>query len=220
MKNIVNCAIKDLKLSFHASVIVYLILGFALFFAPNYPAYVGPFFIVVGIMLTFNMDLANRDREFCGIMPISKSDAVYGRVLAIAFLEIIEIAVCIPGAILGSKVLSSLVHVADVFIKPNLVLFSAVLLGYGFSNFLIIPAGYSKQFRVGGKTLASTLIYVLIIGVTECVSKKEVSGFLRENSAEALMKQIPILAVSIVVYIVLTLLAAKQAAKKFEMANI
>lgn len=220
MRNVVNCAYKDLKLAFHLSIVIYMFIGVGLFFAPNYPAYIGPFFVVMGIMTSFNMDLANHDREFCCIMPISKADAVRGRVLAVALLEIFTILACIPSAFLGSRFIDSLEGVTEVFIKPNCTLFAVVLLGYAIANMIIILAGYSKQFKVGIRGLICFLLYVLLIGAAEGISRIPHLDFLRDNSADALMKQLPVLIGSIVIYVGFMLLTTKLAIKRFERTNI
>lgn len=220
MKNILKLVYKDFKIAVHPTAIVYFVLAGAMFFIPNYPRYIGPLYMIIAVFIMFNADLQYKDREFCGILPVSKADCVKARMITVTILEIGIILVSAVCAYFGNIMFDSTPELSENLagMESNLTIFAAVLVGYAFSNLIIVTAGYKKRFQVRAKYLFAILAYMAVCGIAEGLAS--VIEFLGQDTMEAIIKQIPILIAAIGFYVVLNMITCKIAIKDFMKAEI
>lgn len=219
MKNILKLVYKDFKIAVHPTAIVYFVLAGAMFFIPNYPRYIGPLYMFIAVFIMFSADLQYKDREFCGILPVSKADCVKARMITVTILEIGVILVSAVCAYFGNMVFDSTPELSENLagMESNLTIFAAVLVGYAFSNLIIVTAGYKKS-QVRAKDLFAILAYMAVCGIAEGLAS--VIEFLGQDTMEAIIKQIPILIAAIGFYVVLNMITCKIAIKDFMKAEI
>ena len=218
--NIMNLVRKDLKLSLHPATIIYFALASMMLFIPNYPRPIGFLYIIIAFMMMFSTDLQNKDREFTSLLPVSKSDCVKARVITICSVEIAMLIVSIPFAFLAHRVLAGMENVGGMNI--NVTLYAIVLLGYAIANWIIIPGGYRKNFKVNLRCIIALIVFMLVTVSLENLVCRPMEGklFLNGTSAADIVRQLPVLAGAIVVYVLINLLICVISMRSYEKAEI
>lgn len=96
---------KELKLVLHPTNILFIPLAFMLFI-PNYPYLVIMFYTCLGIFFMCQFGRENNDVFFTMMLPVEKRKTVLARIIFASLLELLEIAVCVPTAILRAKIMT------------------------------------------------------------------------------------------------------------------
>lgn len=213
---------KDLRLSVHPSTIIYFIVSALMLFIPDYPRWVGFLYLLIGINVMFQTDLQYKDREFCSILPVTKADCVKARVLSVMILQLGLFVFTVPFAIISSNIMinNGMHNLAGM--DTNLTMYASVLISYGVTNMILIPAGFRKRFQVRVQFIVGMLVYAAINGAAEILVSGSIEqlAFLRGNSAEELKMQIPVLAVAFVLYIGMCWIAGRSGIAAYKNADI
>ena len=153
---------KDFRISLHPSVFMFFVLAPAMLFIPDYPRPVGFFYLLIGIMNMFALDLQYKDREFCALLPARKRDCVKARVLSISIIELGAILITIPFVFIASRVVNEAASGGNAGMRLNATLYAIVLIGYGIYNLILIPGGYRKHFRVMARGFIGMAVFMLL----------------------------------------------------------
>lgn len=102
MKELLN---KELKLVLHPTNILFIPLAFMLFI-PNYPYLVIMFYTCLGVFFMCQFGRENNDVFFTMMLPVEKHKTVLARIISVSLLELLEIAVCVPIALLRAKIMT------------------------------------------------------------------------------------------------------------------
>lgn len=216
MKNTLKLIYKDIKILLHPSLILYLILSPVMAFIPNYPVFVGPFYILIGIMVTFSHEAENRDKEFTAILPVSKSDCVKAKVMIVFLVELITLMLTVPCQILSAK----LIDMQISGMECSLTSFAGIFVGYSASNALMLSANFKKNFKVIGSSITGFLLYFAICIAFSFIGSIPGLELLKGNDARCILAQLPILAISILIYAATLILTYKHCRKCYEKAEI
>ncbi|GEM_PF-311864 len=213
---------KDFRISLHPSVFMFFVLAPAMLFIPDYPRPVGFFYLLIGIMNMFALDLQYKDREFCALLPARKRDCVKARVLSISIIELGAILITIPFVFIASRVVNEAASGGNAGMRLNATLYAIVLIGYGIYNLILIPGGYRKHFRVMARGFIGMAVFMLLtIGLENLVCR--IGGgkfFLNGTSAGEILLQLPLVAGAAVFYVVMNLIAYRISIHEFEKADI
>ena len=87
----VNLLKKEIILGNSLQTVCWLVCCFGMFFIPSYPAYIGPFYITLSIMMTFALNQASHDILYTVLLPVRKIDTVKARFLYCGLLEVVSI---------------------------------------------------------------------------------------------------------------------------------
>ena len=142
-----NLLYKEFRLAIHPSVYVFFLLS-ALLLVPSYPYYVSFFYLTLGLFLTFKTNRAENDIFYSALLPVRKGDVVRARVLAAALLELANILIAVPFAVLSVRI--NPVGGNNAGIEPNVAFFGLSMLMYGGFNLIFFPVFY-KTGRSEGK---------------------------------------------------------------------
>lgn len=129
MKELLN---KELKLVLHPTNILFIPLAFMLFI-PNYPYLVIMFYTCLGVFFMCQFGRENNDVFFTMMLPVEKHKTVLARIISVSLLELLEIAVCVPIALLRAKIMTP-VNAADLDV--NITLFAFLYSACSISSFL------------------------------------------------------------------------------------
>ena len=89
-----NLLMKEFKLA--TPVLTYLFIGFALMtFIPGYPILCGAFFVCMGIFQSYQINRESNDILYSVLLPVSKSDVVKGKYLAVVILQMMAFILCV-----------------------------------------------------------------------------------------------------------------------------
>lgn len=218
-----NLIFKDFRISLHPSVYVFFLLAPAMLFIPNYLRAIGFFYILIGLMNMFTLDLQYKDKEFCGLLPVKKNECVKARVFSVCILEIGLMLLSVPFAFLAQKYVHSVSNVPNnAGMNINVCMYAIMLLGYAVTNVILIPAGYRKHFRAFLRGFISMFAFMLVAGSLEQVVCRIQDGkfFLNGVSFGENLRQLPYLAGAIVIYALVNLYTYYVSAKSFEKADI
>lgn len=94
-----NLIYKEFKFAMHPTCYLFLLMAFMLLI-PNYPYYVAFFYQTLGIFFIFIGGQVNNEMIFTTLLPIPKRDAVKARFGVIVIMELAQIVIAIPLAIL------------------------------------------------------------------------------------------------------------------------
>lgn len=215
-----NLLYKEFRLAIHPSVYLFFLLS-ALLLVPSYPYYVSFFYLMLGVFLTFKTNRAENDIFYSALLPVRKGDVVRARILAVAILELVNLLIAVPFAILSVKINPAGGNNAGI--EPNVAFFGLSFLMYGGFNFIFFPIFYKTGRSEGKAFLWSGVFTLLYIAVAESLAQyipSPVSAYLDTAEKAAQLRQLPVLLGGIVLWAVLTLLSAKHSAERFEKVDL
>ena len=210
---------KELKLGIHP--VVYMFILFAsMLLIPNYPYYVAFFYVCLGIFFIFNIGRENQDVYYTALLPVPKRDVVKARVLAIAGLELAQLVLAVPVAILSVRL-----HPAgnQAGIDCNPALFGLAFGMFGGFNLLFIPGFYRTAHKLLRPMLsgcAFILIYMLAAEALAQYIPGPVSDYLDATDPAGMLRQLPVLICGLVFWLGANVLAYRLAAKRFAQVDL
>lgn len=210
-----NLLYKEFRLAIHPSVYIFFALA-ALLLVPSYPYYVSFFYLTLGIFLTFKTNRAENDIFYSALLPVRKGDVVRARVLTVAILELSNILIAIPFAVISAKINPAGGNNAGI--EPNVAFFGLSLLMYGGFNLIFFPVFYKtgrsegKAFLWGG---VFTFLYIIAAESLAQYIPSPVSAYLDTLEKSAQLRQLPVLFAGIAL-----LLSAKISAERFEKVDL
>ncbi|MCQ2582809.1 MAG: ABC-2 transporter permease [Treponema sp.] len=215
-----NYLYKEFVLSFNVLNWLFLIFP-GMLLVPAYPGYVGFFYICLSVMFIFNNCEINKDMQYSMILPISKSEIVKSRCIVVAVYELIAIVLGV-----GFAVLNKIIDVDpanEAGIASNVAFFGYLFIILAVFNFVYFVSFYKKGEKPGKPFFFACIAFWLVYFLLELTVWAEIPGvseMLDGIDPASLVKQIPILAVGIVVFIAGWILTYKISAKRFEKVNL
>ena len=105
-------------------------------------------------------------------------------------------------------------------LDPNLALLAAGFLIYTLFNIVFLPSFYKNGYKVGVAYIKATISMALLMLVLEALPHIPALSWLDDMDAATQLRLIPMLAVSIVVYIVGMLLTFRMSAAAYEKVDM
>ena len=154
---------KEFALFAHPTSWMFLAFG-AMMLIPGYPMYLPVFFATLGLFYACLSARENNDLYYTLLLPVRKRDAVRARALYFVIMELMQLALCVPFAILrGALKLGPNPAGMDV----NVALFGLALVVAGVFNALFLPRLYKNPAAVGKPFLVVSLWVILLIFALE-----------------------------------------------------
>lgn len=213
-----NLLYKELRLAIHPTMCIFLAMPL-LMLAPNYPYYVVFMYTCLAIYFTFLIGREQNDIFYTATLPIKKTDVVKGRFATVILFELLSVLISVPFAVISAKVNPNGGNAAGI--EPNLAFYGLALIMLGGFNIIFIPEFYSTARKLFRPTLFSAIFIFAYIAAAETAAQyypSPVSEFL--DRAGIFPEHLPILAAGIIIYAVLTFLAYKISAKRFERVDL
>ena len=215
-----NLLYKEFRLAIHPSVYVFFLLS-ALLLVPSYPYYVSFFYLTLGLFLTFKTNRAENDIFYSALLPVRKGDVVRARVLAAALLELANILIAVPFAVLSVRI--NPVGGNNAGIEPNVAFFGLSMLMYGGFNLIFFPVFYKTGRSEGKAFLWGGVFMFLYIIAAEAFAQyipSPVSAYLDALGKSEQLRQLPVLFAGVILWAALTLLSAKISAGRIEKVDL
>lgn len=213
-----NLLIKELKLSMHPTAPMFLLLS-SMLLIPNYPYYVIFFYTGLAVFFTCLNGRENKDVPYTMLLPVKKTDIVKARYLYVISLELLQILLAIPFAVIRQKFP---VPQNQVGMEANIALFGLSLIMLGLFNVVFFKIYYKDVNKVGKAfVLSSTAVFGFML-VAELLT--HIVPFFK-NVLDTLddvyvLPKLIVLAVGIAVYVVLTLISYNTSKKSFEVYDL
>lgn len=213
-----NLLYKELRLAIHPTMCIFLAMPL-LMLAPNYPYYVVFMYTCLAIYFTFLIGREQNDIFYTAALPIKKTDVVKGRFATVILFELASVLISVPFAVISAKVNPNGGNAAGI--EPNLAFYGLALIMLGGFNIIFIPEFYRTARKLFRPTLFSAIFIFAYIAAAETAAQyypSPVSEFL--DRAGIFPEHLPVLAAGIIIYAVLTFLAYKISAKRFERVDL
>lgn len=213
-----NLLYKELRLGIHPTMCIFLAMPL-LMLAPNYPYYVVFMYTCLAIYFTFLIGREQNDIFYTAALPIKKTDVVKGLFATVILFELASVLISVPFAVISAKVNPNGGNAAGI--EPNLAFYGLALIMLGGFNIIFIPEFYRTARKLFRPTLFSAIFIFAYIAAAETAAQyypSPVSEFL--DQAGIFPEHLPILAAGIIIYAVLTFLAYKISAKRFERVDL
>lgn len=210
---------KELKLVISPAAYLFPLLS-GLLLIPSYPYCVGIIYFIFGIQISFQMAYANRDIEFTSMLPLPRNMIVMSKILAVAFIESLQLLYAIPFAILTSFVINTSGNIVGM--DANLAFFGFALIEMTAFNVAFLPnffkTGYKMGFAFVYGISAMFLTIVLLEGLAGFVPAlhSALDGF----AADKLIFRIITLLVGLLIYFGGMVFSYKKSVANFNKVNL
>ena len=209
---------KEFTLSMHPTGILFLGLS-AMLLIPNYPYLVSFFYTGLAVFFICLNGRENGDIPFMMLMPIKKRDIVKARFLTVVLLQLMQIVLSVPFAVLRQKIMAE-GNAAGM--DANLTLLGYAFVLYGGFNLVFFTHYYKDVSRVGVSFLLSNIWVILWIGAAEVCTFAV--PFVRErlDTPDTVFRteKLIVLLCGALVYVLLTHIAFKRSAVLFEKQDL
>lgn len=162
MKNMLR---KELRLAIHPTNIIFLSLS-AMLIIPNYPYYITFFYTTLGIFFLCLNGRENHDIEYSLTLPVRKTEIVRARITFAALLELLQVALAVPFAVLRQSMLPA---ANEAGMDANIAFFGLSLLMLGLFNRIFFPLYYRAPAKVGKAFLWGGTAVTLYIVAAEAL---------------------------------------------------
>lgn len=210
---------KELKLSMHPTVYIFFALS-AMLLIPSYPYYVAFYYTCLSIFFVFLNGRETKDVLFTVLLPIRKRDCVKARLISITLIELIQIALSVPFAVLSTKINPNGGNA--VGIEPNVAFYGLVLVMYTIFNLVYVPAFYKTAYNIGKPFVKASVLMFLFIAAAESLVHipTPLKGYLDASDSASQLRQLPVLAAGILIYALGALLTLKLSGKRLEAVDL
>lgn len=214
-----NLLYKEFKLAAHPTTYIFLLLG-AMLMIPSYPYYVAFFYTCLGVFFIFLSGRENKDIYYTVSLPVRKRDAVKARCWMVAIIEVSQLILSIPFAIIGAKINPAGGNQAGI--EANVAFYGFVLIMFALFNSIFFPSFYKTAYKIGfGFLIGGIAIGIYIPAIEVAVQViKPLKDYLDTTDPAMMIKQLPILFLGIAIYALTMFLSYKRAAKNFEKVDL
>lgn len=211
-----NLLYKEFRLCAHPTLYVFMLLG-CLIVIPAYPYGVVFFFGCLAPFITFYNARENHDAFYTALLPIRKKDIVKSKCMLVVIAELGQLVISIPFAYLRTFILP---NGNPIGIEANLAYYGFGLITFAIFNLVFFTEFYKTAYKIGRAFLYGIIPAMIIVLMMEALTYIPATQWIDSMTPDMLMKQVPILVVGAITYIVLTYIAYNIAAKRFECVDL
>ena len=213
-----NLLYKEFKLVIHPFFYLTALFG-ALLLIPNWVYYVAlMYFLFIAIPNIFYNTKVQNDIGFSVLMPVRKSDVIKARIVSLGLLEILQIAV----AAIFVAINISLYKKGNFLMDANVAYLGCVFVMYGVFNVFFFPMYYKTANKIGAPIIVALAAVFIYAGVMETLVLlvPAFTTMLDGVTSSALVRQIPVLIVGMILFVLLTYWSYRRSAANFEKIDL
>lgn len=209
---------KEIKLSIHPTCYIFLLLS-SMLLIPSYPFYVSFFYQTLGIFFLFFNGNVTQDITFTSLLPIRKKAVVKARFLTVILIELAQIAVTIPFALLRDLIYT-LPNQAGI--EANVAFFGLVFVMFGIFNATFIPGFYKTAVKTGIPFILACSAMLAFVAASEAAIQLNPSldRMLDTVDPRYVPQQTAVLILGIAIFALATFLAYEKSARRFELLDL
>ena len=209
---------KEFKMAMHPTAPMFLMLS-TMLLIPNYPYYVVFFYTSLAIFFICLSGRENHDIFYTMLLPVRKSHVVKARFLMVILLELAQVAIAVPFALLRQRMP---VGPNVVGMDANGALFGVAFIMLGIFNIIFFGIYYKNTQKVGKAFAIASIVVFLYICIAEALAHVVpfIKNYLDTTDAKYQPYRFGMLLVGFVVYALLTNLAYKRAQIHFEQQDL
>lgn len=213
-----NLLYKEFKLAINLIAYFMPALG-ALLLIPNYLYFLPFMYAFITIPIIFSVCKEQKDIYFSVLLPVRKKDIVKARIISVIAIELLQIIIAVPFAIISSK-LHPLGN--SWLIDANMALFGLVFVMFAIFNSIFLPRFYKTAYKLAFPlilSLAATFLYVVIAEIL-VQSVPILKTYLDTLGNDMFFVQLFILIVGTLIYVLSALLTYKKSSSNFEKIDV
>lgn len=207
---------KELKLAAHPNLFIFTLLGL-LVIVPAYPYGMVFMFGCLGPYITFMYGRETNDIYYTSLLPVKKRDTVKAKCLLLVLAQMAQLIISLPFAFLRVKVLPA---GNPAGIEANIAYYGFGFITYAVFNYIFLTEFFKTAYKAGKSFVFAIIPAFAVVAVMETLVHFPKFQWLDSVSADAMLKQLPILAAGVVIYIVSVFSAYNVSAKRFERVDL
>ena len=210
---------KEFKLATHPTLYIFLLLS-AMVLIPSYPYYVAFMYMCLAMFFTFLQGRETNDLFFTAMLPVRKKDVVTARVVMVCLFQLAMLFLSLPFAVLSVKINPNGYNAAGI--ELNAAFYGLVFLMFGGYNLCFLPGFYKTGRKLGKPLLLGVTFLILFMFAAESAAQyipTPVSAYL-DVPGPAFSTQWPVLALGVLCWVGLTVLAWQLSVRRFERLDL
>ena len=148
------------------------------------------------------------------MMPVTKKDIVKARITVIIILELLHLSVAMIFSIFTLRLYPQLTY---YFFEPHLGFWGLCFMMFAIFNIVLLSMYYKTAYKYGAATTASITVATLFAGVAQWIGIQSpwMNDIFYGSGADNTVRQLFILILGIVIFIVFTLITYRIAVRRF-----
>lgn len=216
MRTIKHLLDKEFVLAKHPTIYFFPLFALMLLI-PSYPYLIAFMYTCLEVFFIFITGRETQDVFYTASLPIPKRDVVKARCCMIVLLELFQLALAVPFAILRARMFAS-VGPNGAGMEANVALFGFAFFLYAVFNALFLPVFYRDAHSAGKGLLLGGAGVALVIGLAETLAFAV--EWLDTIEPAAQLRQLPILLGGMLVYAVGMVITYRVSAARFEKVDL
>lgn len=211
---------KEIKLSSSPLSYFFVLFSF-IFLLPGYPILCAVFFVTLGIFQSFQNYRESNDIAFSILLPITKRDIVKGKFLFVSLIEFCSLflmTICVLLRMTAFR--ESIVYRKNALMNANFVALGFAFIIFALFNLLFVSGYFKTACKFTLPFLAYIILAILMIFIAESLHYFPHFSVLNSFGFDYIRMQIILLALSILIYSLITIFSYKRACKYFEKVDL
>lgn len=213
---IFNLLYKELRLAAHPNLYIFTLLG-ALVIVPAYPYGMVFLFGCLAPYLTFMYGRETNDIYYTALLPVKKRDTVKAKCLLMILAQMTQLLISLPFAVLRVHILP---NGNPAGIEANVAYYGFGLMVYAIFNVILLAQFFKTAYKVDMAFLLAIIPAAIAVIIMEVIVHFPRFEWLDSVLPAIMLRQLPILAVGIIVYITGMMFAYQVSAKRFEQVDL
>lgn len=213
---IFNLLYKELRLAAHPNLYIFTLLG-ALVIVPAYPYGMVFLFGCLAPYLTFMYGRETNDIYYTALLPVKKRDTVKAKCLLMVLAQMTQLLISLPFALLRVHVLP---NGNPAGIEANVAYYGFGLMIYAIFNVILLTQFFKTAYKVDMAFLLAIIPAAIAVVIMEVLVHFPGFEWLDSVVPAVMFRQLPILAVGVIVYIIGMMIAYRVSAKRFEQVDL
>lgn len=154
--------------------------------------------------------IAKQDNSFTAMLPVTKRDIVKSKIVAIGIIELIHL---LSGIIMGI-IHNQIYGTANFFMDMNIAFFGAMFVMFAIFNIIFLPLYFKTAYSYGRPVIYGIVVTLLYAFLLEYGTIR--FEFMRNIFKGTMQTQWIVVAVSVVIITVLSVITVKRSIRNFE----
>ncbi len=207
---------KEFRLAAHPTLYIFILLG-CLVIIPGYPYSTVFLYGCLAPFITLCNGRENQDAFYTAFLPVKKRDVVKAKYMLFIIAELAQLIISVPFAYLSTRLFA---EGNPVGIDANIAYYGFGLIIFTVFNMIFFTEFYKTAYKVGKAFLLGIIPVTVMLILMESLVHIEAFAWLDSVESTMLIRQMPILIIGILVYIVGNMFACHIAEKNFEKVDL
>ena len=174
-------------------------------------------FSCIALFITLMYGRETNDIYYTALLPIKKRDTVKSKCLLAVLAQLSQLLISIPFAVLRVCILPD---GNIVGIEANLAYYGFGLVIFAAFNFVFLTQFFKTAYKVGKAFVLAAIPATVGVVAMEALAHLPGFAWLDSVSQEMLLRQMPILLIGVIVYVVGIVVTYRVAARHFEQVDL